>query len=147
MRKVIYDIDINLQEYDIKACMQNDDINLIINIYEDEKNYDLTGAKATLNWSKPDGTPLKKDMDINKNIVSITLNKNYTDIKGKAKLDIEIVKEGTVSTFPLCLVIVEKVFQSNKVNNKIVEPSRMMIGAFFSITRAMAIRCCSPPER
>lgn len=121
MRKVIYDIDINLQEYDIKACMQNDDINLIINIYEDEKNYDLTGAKATLNWSKPDGTPLKKDMDINKNIVSITLNKNYTDIKGKAKLDIEIVKEGTVSTFPLCLVIVEKVFQSNKVNNKIVE--------------------------
>ena len=60
-------------------------------------------------------------MDINKNIVSITLNKNYTDIKGKAKLDIEIVKEGTVSTFPLCLVIVEKVFQSNKVNNKIVE--------------------------
>ena len=55
------------------------------------------------------------------NIVSITLNKDYTDIKGKAKLDIEIVKEGTVSTFPLCLVIVEKVFQSNKVNNKIVE--------------------------
>nr|DAT48115.1 MAG TPA: arylesterase-like protein [Caudoviricetes sp.] len=121
MRKVIYDIDINLQEYDIKACMQNDDINLIINIYENEKNYDLMGAKATLNWSKPDGTPLKKDMDINKNIVSITLNKDYTDIKGKAKLDIEIVKEGTVSTFPLCLVIVEKVFQSNKVNNKIVE--------------------------
>lgn len=49
------------------------------------------------------------------------MNKDYTDIKGKAKLDIEIVKEGTVSTFPLCLVIVEKVFQSNKVNNKIVE--------------------------
>ena len=40
MRKVIYDIDINLQEYDIKACMQNDDINLIINIYENEKKLD-----------------------------------------------------------------------------------------------------------
>lgn len=121
MREVVYDIDLNLQEYDIKACMQNDDINLIVNIFKKEKPYDLTGAKATLNWSKPDGTPLKENMNIDKNMISVTLNKDYTDIKGKARLDIEITKEGTVSTFPLCLVIVEKIFQSNKVNNKIVE--------------------------
>lgn len=121
MREVVYDIDLNLQEYDIKACMQNDDINLIINIYENEKPYDLAGAKATLNWSKPDGTPLKENMNIDKNMISVILNKDYTDIKGKARLDIEITKEGTISTFPLVLVIVEKVFQSNKVNNKIVE--------------------------
>lgn len=121
MREVVYDIDLNLQEYDIKACMQNDDINLIVNIFKKEKPYDLTGAKATLNWSKPDGTPLRENMNIDKNMISVTLNKDYTDIKGKARLDIEITKEGTVSTFPLCLVIVEKIFQSNKVNNKIVE--------------------------
>lgn len=121
MREVVYDIDLNLQEYDIKACMQNDDIKLIVNILKKEKLYDLTGAKATLNWSKPDGTPLRENMNIDKNMISVTLNKDYTDIKGKARLDIEITKEGTISTFPLVLVIVEKVFQSNKVNNKIVE--------------------------
>lgn len=121
MREVVYDIDLDLQEYDIKACMQNDDINLIVNIFKKEKPYDLTGAKATLNWSKPDGTPLKENMNIDKNMISVTLNKDYTDIRGKARLDIEITKEGTISTFPLVLVIVEKVFQSNKVNNKIVE--------------------------
>ena len=30
---------------------------------------------------------------------------------------------------------------------KAVASSKIMIGAFFSMTRAMAIRCCSPPER
>ena len=123
MRKVIYDIDINLQEYDIKACMQNDDINLIINIYEDEKNYDLTGAKATLNWSKPDGTPItKKDnITVENNIITCILSEEYTNIHGKARFEFEINKNGKTTIFPLELVIAEKVFQSTVVNNKIVE--------------------------
>ena len=49
------------------------------------------------------------------------MDNSYTNVNGKIELEFEITKDGTMTTFPVQLVVVEKVFQSEKVNNKIVE--------------------------
>lgn len=123
MRQIEYDIDIMKQNYNYKACMQGDDLKIILNIYNNALKYDLTGAKAILNFAKPDGTPITKsdNITVENNTISCIVNEEYTNINGKTKFEFEINKDGKTTTFPLELVIAEKVFQSPVVNNKIVE--------------------------
>lgn len=123
MRQIEYDIDIMKQNYNYKACMQGDDLKIILNIYNNGLKYDLTGAKAILNFAKPDGTPITKsdNITVENNTISCIVNEEYTNINGKTKFEFEINKDGKTTTFPLELVIAEKVFQSPVVNNKIVE--------------------------
>lgn len=123
MRPIEYNTDLVKQSYNYKACMQGDDLKIKLNIYNNSLKYDLTGATAKLNWAKPDGTPKEKENDITieNNTISCVLNEEYTDVHGKAKFEFEITKDGKITTFPLQLIIAEKVFQSEVVNNKIVE--------------------------
>ena len=123
MREIQYDVDIMKQNYNYKACMQGDDLKIILNIYNNALKYDLTGAKAILNFAKPDGTPITKsdNITVENNTISCIVNEEYTNINGKTKFEFEINKDGKTTTFPLELVIAEKVFQSPVVNNKIVE--------------------------
>ena len=121
MREIEYNIDIMKQNYNYKACMQGDSLKIILNVYNNGSQYDLTGAKVILNFAKPDGTPIvKDDITVEGNIICI-LDEEYTNIHGKAKFEFEINKDGKTTTFPLELVIAEKVFESSVVNNKIVE--------------------------
>ena len=123
MREIEYNIDIMKQNYNYKACMQKDELKVILNIYNNGLKYDLTGTTTILNWSKPDGTPItKKDnITVENNIITCILSEEYTNIHGKARFEFEINKNGKTTIFPLELVIAEKVFQSTVVNNKIVE--------------------------
>lgn len=123
MRQIEYNIDIMKQNYNYKACMQGDSLKIILNVYNNGSQYDLTGAKAILNFAKPDGTPIvkKDDITVEGNIIACILDEEYTNIHGKAKFEFEINKDGKTTTFPLELIIAEKVFESSIVNNKIVE--------------------------
>ena len=123
MREIQYNVDIEKQNYEYKACMQNDDLKITLNVYNNASEYDLAGAKAILNFAKPDGTPIvkKDDITVEENIITCALDKSYTDVNGKANIEFEVTKNGTITTFPVELVIVKKAFQSEKVNNKIIE--------------------------
>lgn len=121
MREIQYDVDIMKQNYNYKVCMQGDDLKVILNVYSNGLKCDLTGASAKLNFVKNDGTPVTKDAVINGNILICALDKSYTDLGGKANIEFEITKNGTITTYPLELVIIKKVFNSDKVNNKLVE--------------------------
>lgn len=123
MREIEYNIDIMKQNYNYKACMQGDSLKIILNVYNNGSQYDLTGAKVILNFAKPDGTPITKsdNITVENNTISCIVNEEYTNINGKTKFEFEINKDGKTTTFPLELVIAEKVFQSSVVNNKIVE--------------------------
>ena len=123
MREIIYNTDIDKQAYEYKACMQGDSLKIILNVYNNGSQYDLTGAKAILNFAKPDGTPVTKadNITVENNTISCILNEEYTNTYGKAKFEFEINKDGKTTTFPLELIIAEKVFQGSVVNNKIVE--------------------------
>ena len=123
MREIEYDIDLARQAYNYKACVQSDDLKIILNVYNNSLQYDLTGAKATLNWVKPNSLPMPEveNIAVTGNTISCTLGNTYTDVSGKAKFELEITKDGKITTFPLEIVIVEKVFQSEVVNNRIIE--------------------------
>lgn len=121
MRELQYCIDITKQGYNYKACMQNDTCTISIEMYKNGSNYSLIGATAKLNWVKPDNTPLSADMVVNGNVATVEIDKGYTDIYGLAKFDVEITNNGTTSTFPLELDIIQKVFNSEKVNNNILK--------------------------
>ena len=121
MREIQYNVDIAKQNYEYKACMQGDDLKIILSMYNNGSKYDLTGATAKLNFAKPDGTPLSKVAAIKDNTVTCTLDNSYTNVNGKIEFEFEITKDGTMTTFPVELVIIQKVFQSEKVNNKIIE--------------------------
>ena len=122
MREVIYYVDIMKQNYNYKACMQNDDLEIKVNVYNNSLAYDLTNSTINLNWVVPDGTPLtKNNLEKENNVIIIKLNKNFTEIKGKAKFELEIINDGKMTTFPLEIIIVQKSFQSEAVSNKIIE--------------------------
>lgn len=123
MRQIEYNIDIMKQNYNYKACMQGDSLKIILNVYNNGSQYDLTGAKAILNFAKPDGTPIvkKDDITVEGNVIACILDEEYTNINGKTKFEFEINKDGKMTTFPLEIVIVQKSFQSEAVNNKIIE--------------------------
>lgn len=116
MREIQYDVDIMKQNYNYKACMQNDDLFLKINFFKDGKKYNLSDSVATLNWLSPNNTPLSATMEIEDNIASVKLDKDFTNIVGKAEFEIEVEKEGQMTTFNLELQIIKKVFNSDKVN-------------------------------
>ena len=85
MREIEYNIDIMKQNYNYKACMQGDSLKIILNVYNNGSQYDLTGTKVILNFAKPDGTPIvKDDITVEGNIICI-LDEEYTNIHGKAK--------------------------------------------------------------
>lgn len=122
MRQIEYNIDINKSSYNYKVCMQNDDLEIKVNVYNNSLAYDLTNSTINLNWVVPDGTPLtKNNLEKENNVVIIKLNNDFTEIKGKAKFELEIINDGKMTTFPLEIVIVQKSFQSEAVNNKIIE--------------------------
>lgn len=121
MREIIYNTDIDKQVYEYKACMQGDDLQVKMNVLKNGVAYTLTGATAKLNIAKADGTPLTKVAKIEENTITCDVDNSYTNVNGKIELEFEITKDGTMTTFPVQLVVVEKVFQSEKVNNKIVE--------------------------
>lgn len=121
MREIIYNTDIDKQVYEYKACMQGDDLQVKMNVLKNGVAYTLTGATAKLNIVKADGTPLTKVAKIEENTITCDVDNSYTNINGKIELEFEITKDGTMTTFPVQLVVVEKVFQSEKVNNKIIE--------------------------
>lgn len=121
MREVIYDVDIEKQTYDYKACMQDDNLFLKINIFRNGEKYSLNGSIATLNWLKPDNTPLSATMEVKDNVASVKLDKDFTSVVGKAEFEIEVEKEGQMTTFNLELQVVRKVFNSEKVNVAILK--------------------------
>ena len=122
MRQIEYNIDINKSSYNYKACMQNDDLEIKVNVYNNSLAYDLANSTVNLNWVMPDGTPLtKNNLEKENNVIIIKLDKKFTETKGKAKFELEIINNGKMTTFPLEIVIVQKSFQSEIVNNKIVE--------------------------
>lgn len=49
MREIKYDVDIVNDIYEYESCMQNDDIRLIISVYNAGISYNLDGATAVLN--------------------------------------------------------------------------------------------------
>lgn len=127
MRQVEYNIDLNKTSYSYEACMQNDDLEIKVNIYNNGTVYSLSGTTAKLTWIRADGTPIKNESPvIENNTIVFIIDKNYTNIAGKARFDIEIIKDGTLSTFPLEIFIVEKVLQSQKVNNAILDLIRII---------------------
>lgn len=122
MRQIKYNIDINKSSYNYKACMQNDDLEIKVNVYNNSLAYDLANSTVNLNWVMPDGTPLtKNNLEKENNVIIIKLDKKFTETKGKAKFELEIINNGKMTTFPLEIVIVQKSFQSETVNNKIIE--------------------------
>lgn len=122
MREIQYNVDIAKQNYEYKACMQGDDLKVILNVYNNSSKYSLTGATVKMNFAKPDGTPsTSKNATVKDNTITCTLDNSYTDVNGKATIEFEITQNGTMTTFPVELVIIKKVFQTEKVNNKIIE--------------------------
>ena len=94
MRNIEYEVDLSRASYTYEACMQEDDLMLKINVYNKGIAYSLTKATAKLTWIRPDGTPVEnKKTTINGNTIVFNLDKNYTNISGKANFDISITKE------------------------------------------------------
>lgn len=122
MREIKYDVDIVNDIYEYESCMQNDDIRLIISVYNAGISYNLDGATAVLNWLRPDGTPLtSKNVEIIENVITCTLDTVYTNINGEVKFEFEITNGGVTTVFPLLLYVRKKTFLSKIVEDTITK--------------------------
>ena len=121
MRNIQFRIDLASEIYSNKACMQYDDLKLEIEIYSGGVKYNLPDTKVTLNWLKPDNAPLSVEMNIKDNIANVELDRDFTDVPGMVKMELEIEKEGQATSFELELYVNRKLFNSEKVNTTILK--------------------------
>ena len=121
MRNIQFRIDLVSEIYANKACMQYDDLKLEIEIYSGGVKYNLADTKVTLNWLKADNTPLSIEASTQDNIAIAELDRDFTDVPGMIKMELEIEKEGQATSFELELYVNKKLFNSEKVNTAILK--------------------------
>ena len=94
-RYIKVDLDTNRDNFILKKCKQNDNLELIANIYEDGLKLDLTNYVVGINAIKADGKYRVQNTDIvkNDNQIKAKLDRDYTRAPGMTLIEV-ILRDG-----------------------------------------------------
>lgn len=137
-----YTLDTSKPSYTKEKCKQLDNRPLVLNLYDNNSPYVLTGATLELHAKKPDGTFVIQNNNITfvNNIVTVNpLNIDITRVSGTIRLELKITKTNlAVSTFTFYLDVEPGVIQDGdpqstntltaleELNTKIVEANGVL---------------------
>lgn len=94
-RYIKVDLDANRDNFILKKCKQNDNLELIANIYEDGLKLDLTNYVVGINAIKADGKYIVQNTDIvkNDNQIKAKFDRDYTRAPGMTLIEV-ILRDG-----------------------------------------------------
>lgn len=118
-------IDIDLKEkfYFPVNCKQNDNINLIFNIYNNSVVADLNNFDYRLRALKPDRKPViqRNNININKNVVTIGVDPQLTTASGVVQAEIQLIDKTTnlkKHSFNIAIRVISSVLEVDRTISK-----------------------------
>ncbi len=119
------EIDVDFKENLIitATCKQLDDLILILNIWNNGEAIDLTEYKCRLKAFKQDQIPLiqNTDININKNVVNIKADEQFTTTSGIVKAELQFINKKTgkkKSTFNIVFKVMQSVLEVERSISK-----------------------------